>query len=257
MSKCGAVIKRELLSYFVSPAAYVAFAGFTLLGAFFFFNLLGSFNHALHEFASLPFRTGAEPPNLNQWVIEGYYQTLIVMLIFIVPLLTMRLFSEEHRHNTFELLFTSPLSPGALVFGKFLALISVVSVMVTAALSFPALLYAFGNPEFWPAVVGASAVYLSAIAFCAVGLAIATGSSSQLTAGVATLICLLLLYMLHVPATDLQGTAADVLRSVSPMWQARELVQGVVSLESVSYFLSLSLFSIYCAVKICQYQRVH
>ena len=250
------VLKRELLSYRVSLSAYLVLTFFTLLSAFFFFNLLGSFNHALQEFAALPFQANRAAPNLNQWVVEGYFQTLIVLLVFVVPLLTMRLFSAEYAHGVFELLMTSPLSPASLILGKFLSLLILVTLMLCLSFVFPLLLFFFGNPELLPVLVGAGGVFLVGIAFCAIGVAFSSLISHQLTAGFSTLMCLLLLYMLHVPASDLEGPFAEILRSLSPMWQARELVRGVLSLQSISYFLSISVFAVCCAMKACQQRRV-
>ena len=89
------IARRELLAFFVSPIAYFVITGYALLAGYFFFNLLGTFNVLLSRYSMMRF--GGLPPqlNLNQFVVEGYYHTLLVVLVFMIPLLTMRLVAEE------------------------------------------------------------------------------------------------------------------------------------------------------------------
>ena len=86
-----AICKRELLSFFVSPIAYFVITGFALLVGFFFFNYLAFFARMYEMSQMMAFRGGAELPNLNQMVIEGLFQTMVVILVFLIPLLTMRI----------------------------------------------------------------------------------------------------------------------------------------------------------------------
>ena len=89
-----AICKRELLSFFVSPIAYFVITGFMLLVGFFFFNYLAFFARMYEMSQVMAFR-GGQIPNLNQTVIEGLYQTMLVILVFLMPLLTMRIVAEE------------------------------------------------------------------------------------------------------------------------------------------------------------------
>ena len=111
-----AICKRELLSFFVSPIAYFVITGFTLLVGYFFFNLFSIF---LQQYQMAPYlqMRGMPLPNLNQVIVEGLYQTMIVILVFLVPLLTMRIVAEDKRRGTFELLLTSPVSVSEIVPG--------------------------------------------------------------------------------------------------------------------------------------------
>jgi len=172
--------RREILSFFVSPIAYFVITGFTLLAGYFFFNLLGIFNIMMQQYNSMPaMYRGAATPNLNEWVVEGYYQTLIVVLVFLIPLLTMRTVAEEKRKGTFELLVTSPVSVGEIVFGKFMGVAFVILVMMAAVFAFPLLLKVYGNPEFAPMLSGILALTLCALAFASVGMAVSSFTENQ------------------------------------------------------------------------------
>ena len=98
MRNIWAITKRELLSFFVSPIAYFVITGFTLLVGFFFFNYLSYFARVQDMSAMIALR-GGDAPNLNQFVIEGVFQTMVVILVFLVPLLTMRTIAEDNSNE--------------------------------------------------------------------------------------------------------------------------------------------------------------
>ncbi|RMG40447.1 MAG: hypothetical protein D6719_10935 [Candidatus Dadabacteria bacterium] len=247
MRNIVAICKRELLAYFVSPGAYLILSGFLLCAAYFFFNLLATYNFMVARASQMPMAVGLERFNLNQWVIEGYLQTLIVLMLFLVPLLTMKALTEEKRTGTFELLVTSPVSVKQIIFGKYLGIVFMLLIMCAAAFVYPLLLYVYGDPEILPVLSGCLAVLLSSLAFAAVGLAVSSFSSSQMVAGITTMVLLLMLYVIHAPAESLGGTLAGVLKYFSPMVQAEEMVRGVITLRSCLYFASLILLGLFFA----------
>jgi ABC-2 type transport system permease protein len=234
-----AICKRELLAFFVSPIAYFVITGFTLLIGFFFFNYLAFFARLYQASQSMAFRGASQLPNLNQAVVEGLYQTMIVILVFVVPLLTMRIIAEEKRRGTFELLITSPVSITSIVFGKFLSLAVVLLVMLGISFMFPLLLVVYGQPEVAPIISGFVGVVLCALAFASIGMAMSSFTENQIVAGVTSMVVLLLLYVIQAPAESLGGTAADIFRHLSPLEQVIQFIRGVVSLEATIYFLSL------------------
>jgi ABC-2 type transport system permease protein len=239
--KWWSICKREFHSYFTSPIAYLVLTGFVLLSGYFFFNMLAFFNASLERYAQMKALMGANQvaPNLNQWVIEGYFQTLLVVLVFMVPLLTMRLLAEEKRRGTFELLITSPISITDLVIGKFFGVTTVLILMLVGAACFPLLLIVYGNPEVMPIVSGFLGVVLCTLSFASIGMAASAFTENQIVAGVSSMVVLLLLYVIHSPAESIGGTFGEILRYLSPVMQVQDLIKGVISLKSVVYFLSL------------------
>jgi ABC-2 type transport system permease protein len=244
MRNIWAICKRELLSFFVSPIAYFVITGFTLLVGFFFFNYLSYFQRAQQMAPMLEMR-GGEAPNLNQYVIEGVFQTMVVILVFLIPLLTMRTIAEEKRKGTFELLITSPVSVGEIVLGKFASIAIVLLAMLSAALIFPALLVEFGNPEVPPILSGFLGVLLCSLGFASIGMAVSSFTENQVVAGVASMVTLLLLYVIQAPAESLGGTWAEVFQYISPIEQLQDPLRGVLSLKSMSYFLSMILLGLF------------
>lgn len=254
MRQIAAILRREVLSFFVSPVAYFVIAGFVLLTGYFFFNLLLVYNMYLAQYRGLPF-AGVENLNLNQAIVEGLFQTLLIILVFLIPLLTMRIIAEEKRRGTFELLVTSPLSVGQIVIGKFLGLSVVILVMLGLSFAFPLLLAFYGNPEVLPMFSGMLGLTLCALAFASVGMAVSSFTENQVVAGVSSMVVLLLLYVLHSPAESLGGTAGDVLKYLSPLMQVREMMRGVITLSSVVYFLSLIAAGVFVSIRALEAYR--
>lgn len=233
-----AICKRELLSFFVSPIAYFVITGFTLLVGFFFFNYFSLFLRMYQMSAYLSMR-GMPLPNLNQTIIEGVYQTMIVILVFLVPLLTMRIVAEDKRRGTFELLLTSPVSVFEIVMGKFLSLAVIIFAMLSISFIFPLLLIVYGAPEVPPILSGFVGVLLCTLGFASIGMAVSSFTENQIVAGVSSMVTLLLLYVIQAPAESLDGTVADVLRYLSPVDQVQDFVRGVITLKATVYFVSM------------------
>jgi ABC-2 type transport system permease protein len=249
-----AICKRELLAFFVSPIAYFVITGFALLVGFFFFNYLAFFARMYEMSQMMAFR-GGQLPNLNQTVVEGLFQTMIVILVFLVPLLTMRIVAEEKRRGTFELLITSPVSVSEIVLGKFLSLSVVLVVMLLITFIFPLLLMVYGAPEVPPIMSGFVGVVLCALGFASIGMAVSSFTENQIVAGVSSMVVLLLLYVIQAPAESLGGVTAEVLRYLSPIDQVQQFLRGVISLRSLTYFLSLILIGLFLSHRALEAHR--
>jgi ABC-2 type transport system permease protein len=250
-----AICKRELLSFFVSPIAYFVITGFALLVGFFFFNYLAFFARVFEMSQMMAFRGRGELPNLNQLVVEGLFQTMVVILVFLVPLLTMRIIAEEKRRGTFELLITSPVSVLELVLGKFLSLAVVLIAMLSISFVFPLLLMVYGNPEIPPIISGFFGVVLCALGFASIGMAVSSFTENQIVAGVSSMVVLLLLYVIQAPAESLGGTSAEVLRYLSPIDQVQQFLRGVISLKALAYFVSLIILGIFLSQRALEAHR--
>ncbi len=252
-----AIWRRELLSFFVSPVAYFVITGFVLLGAYFYFTILFYFNVMLARYNAMPYAFGQMSPNLNQLVVEPYFKTLIVILVFLIPLLTMRVIAEEKKSGTFELLVTSPVTVRQIVLGKFLGLATVVVAMMLLVFALPALLFVYGEPgpEPYPVFSGLLGLTLIGISFAAIGMAVSSFTENQIVAGISSMVVLLLLYVVHSPAESLDGVAKQVLEALSPLMQSEDLMRGVISLKSIVYFASLIVLGMFASERALEAHR--
>lgn len=251
-----AIFRREMLSFFVSPVAYFVITGFVLLCAYNFFNMLMDYNVFIMQSARNP-GFGMQTVNLNEAVVQNFFYTLLVIMIFLLPLLTMRIIAEEKRRGTFELLLTSPLSVGQIVWGKFLALSGVVLIMTTSALVFPLLLAVFGKPgpEILPVLSGYVGLTLFSLGFASLGMACSAFTENQIVAAMVSLVVNFVFFVVHWPARGLTGPAGEILKQLSPVFQIFDLLRGVVTLQAVVYFASLILVGTFIAQRALDAQR--
>ena len=203
---------REIRSYFSSPVAYVLIAVYLALAGYFFFAILSGFNTMLQIYSMMRNPEVLSRLNLNAMVIAPLLGNLSVLLIFIVPAITMRMFPEEKRAGTYELLLTSPLRVGEIVLGKFLGGLALVLVMVLLSGVFGALLLYYGNPEIPLMLSGYLGLALMATAFLAVGTLVASFTDNVVIAYVGALFALLVLYTVGWLGDTMQGGGAELIR---------------------------------------------
>ncbi len=246
MRNIFAIARKEIKSSFVTPVAYVVMAGFLLISGFFFFSLLQQYNTVLQQAAMMP----DVSPNLNEWVVVPFYQTLEIILIFIIPILTMRSVAEEKRQGTFELLATSPISVGEIVWGKFFGVSFVCVAMLLLGFIFPAVLIVFADPEVPPIFIGFLGMLLFSLSFVALGVAVSTTTKSQTVAGIVSLVALLLLYIIDAPAAKLGEGAAAVFRYMAPSNHSQQMLKGVLAGGDMLYFFSLIALGIFISNRV-------
>lgn len=243
MGKMLAIAGRELRSAFVTPLAYVLFASFMLISGFFFFTLVQGFNALLTQSAMIP----DMHPSLNAWVIIPYYRSMQIVLLFLIPLISMRAFSEEKARGTFELLATSPLSLSQMVWGKFLGLGLILSIILGLSFIYPLVLIFFCDPEIPQILTGFFGLVLFSQGFLALGVGISACTKSPLISSVLSIVVFLLLFIIDAPAENLGEPFKTLLLKLSPAKHSEVLLQGLVSSEDLVYFLSLILLGLFIA----------
>lgn len=144
------ICRKELRSYFVSPIAYILLAMFAVVFGFFFWNVVGYF---IYTGIESQMRGGGFPMNVNEQVIRPLVSNVSVIGLFLIPMITMRLFAEEKRTGTMELLATSPVRDFEMILGKWLAAMILYSgMLVLTALNF-VWLFRYGNPDWKPPAI--------------------------------------------------------------------------------------------------------
>src|SRR6266849_574658 len=184
------ICRKELRSYFVSPVAYLLLAMFAVIFGFFFWNILGFF---VREGTEAMMRGQMFPMNLNERVVRPLLQNISVVGLFLILRITMRLFAEEKRTGTIELLATSPVTDMQVILGKWTAAIVLYAgMLLLSAVNF-VFLFKYGRPDWKPLAIGYLGLLLQAGALLAIGTFISTLTRNQIVAGGATFgVCLLL-----------------------------------------------------------------
>src|SRR5438874_6085815 len=151
MSNILAIAHKELRSYFASPIAYIVIGLFALLYGYFYVAILAYFvrqSLQMSEFGG----QGAQAMDINQQLIRPLMTNVTILVLFVMPMVTMRTYSEEKRSGTIELLLTSPLSDFEIIMGKFLGALGLYAVMLAVTMIHIGLLFTYGRPEWKPIV---------------------------------------------------------------------------------------------------------
>ncbi|HJU28430.1 MAG TPA: ABC transporter permease subunit, partial [Candidatus Binataceae bacterium] len=183
--------------------------------------------------------------NLNTRVIDPLLHDLSIVLVIVMPALTMRVFAEEKRTGTYELLLTAPVRTGEIVAGKFIATAVFTLIMVALAWIFPIILMIFGNPEVGVMFAGYVALALLALSFAAVGLFTSSLTQNQIIAAISSFGLLILLYVISWPAEAGGGVVWSLLKYLSLPEHFSTMVRGVVETADIVFFLSVILLALF------------
>src|SRR5215475_10179367 len=196
MRNIWVICQKELGSYFASPIAYILLIMFGVIFGFFFWNALGAF---VFESIQSQMSGRSFPMNLNEWIIRPLLSNVSVVGLFFIPMITMRLFAEEKRTGTIELLATSPVRDIEIILGKWLAAVLLYAcLLLFTAVNF-AFLFKYGQPDWKPLLIGYLGLVLQAGALLAIGTFISTLTKNQIIAGISTFCVLLGLWIIEWP----------------------------------------------------------
>ncbi len=232
------IAARELRSIFTSPIGYIVLTFFLLLNGWIFFGLLNRFNFMSFLYMQMQNQQALMQMNLNQMVLAPILQNMTVILVLTVPLITMRLFAEERKMRTDELLMTSPVGIGEIVLGKFAAAFVFLAVMIGLTVLYPGLLFHYGNPELGPVVSGYLGLLLLATCFIAVGLFTSSLTENQIVAAVSCFVVLLMFYLININSISMSGASKDVLDYLSLIGHYEDFVKGVIDTKGLVYYVS-------------------
>jgi ABC-2 type transport system permease protein len=172
-----------------------------------------------------------------------------VLILFLLPMITMRTYSEEKRSGTIELLLTSPLKDMEIVFGKYLAAMGMYAGMLGVTIIYMSILFFAGNPALTPLISGYLGLLLMGGSFIAIGLFISTLTNNQMVAGVASFVVFLLLWIISWAADSVGPTAASILHYLSITEHFDDFGKGVIDTKHVIFYLSFIVFGLFLATK--------
>ncbi len=238
MSGLWAIIRKEWKSYFVTPAAYVVLALFAVIAGFFFYSMLAYY--VMSSMGGGMFGGGGNL-DIHSMLLQPLFFDIGITLLFLLPMVTMRLYAEENRSGTMELLKTAPVRRMEVVLGKFLAALGLLLVLLLFVFGYVLVIWHYAHPHpGWAALGGAFlGLLLLGSVYLSLGLFISSLTRSQVVAGVSTFSVFLLLWVADwVTAYD-NGGFAHIIAYLSLTTHLTNFVQGVLDLKDVVYYLSL------------------
>ncbi|MDB5105783.1 MAG: putative transporter, permease protein [Fibrobacteres bacterium] len=232
MNHVTTIFKKELRSYFSSPIGFVFIIFYLLVSnAFFFF---------VQDF----FRQG-------QVTMRGYFAAMPWVFLFFVPAITMRLWAEEKKMGTVELLLTMPMKEWEVVLGKFLAAFGFLAITLAFSFTIPATLMYLGKPDLG-VIVGSyvGALFLGS-AYLAIGLYISSLTENQVVAFIISLAVIFVLLLIGIAPVWLNalGTIVSVCEYVSLLSHFNNVTRGVIDSRDVIYYASVIALFLYLNVK--------
>src|SRR5688572_23795139 len=192
MSALLAIAKREVRSYFYSPLAYITIGLFLLIMGIIF----AKFAAIYVTFKQQSMMGMRQDINLDQ-IATYLYQNMAFVMCFLTPFITMKLFAEEKRQHTLELLFTAPVRGAEIVLGKFLAALVLMACMIGLSFIYVGFMVAWGTPEITIILSTYVGLFLALACYLSVGALISATTSSQAIAAIWTFVVLLLLYLMQ------------------------------------------------------------
>jgi ABC-2 type transport system permease protein len=241
---------KELRSYFGSPIGYVLVGFFAILYGFFFYSLLQFFNRQSMQMMGM----GA-PMNVNQMLIAPVLSNVSVILLFVMPMVTMRTYAEEKRTGTMELLLTAPLTDTQIILGKFLGVMGLYSVMLAITLAHTGLLFLYGNPDWKPIATGYFGLLLMGGCFAATGLLVSSLTRNQIIAGMVTFGLFLMLWVINWISSFVSPTTQAVLGHLSFVDHFEDFAKGVIDTKHLIYYLSFISFGLFLTAKAVDTER--
>ena len=253
-----AIVAKEWRHYFGSPIAWVALFVWTMLFGIFFYFSFDFFLRQSMQIAQQGMEYGGGMKiSLNEYLIRPLFHNMAVVALFLAPMLTMRLFAEEKRQGTIELLATSPITDWQVVIGKFLAAAGLLALMILAGLVNVAgiWIYASSSPEWKPVVTGALGLLLLGSCFLAMGTFVSTLTRNQIVAGILSFCLFLGMWTLGWADDPTAGPVMKAVAYLGVTTHLEDLVKGVVDLKDVVFYLSVIGFGLFLAHQSVESQR--
>ncbi len=249
-----AIWQREMKSYFVSPIAYVVLTVFLALYGWFFF---GNFSKAAQYVMQMAmYGQAGQPVNFPAEIIRSLMNNMAVILLFLAPMLTMGLFSEEKRRGTIELMLTTPVNTFELVAGKYLASLTFFAILFVAGVATLSPLFIYSHPELSPILSAHLGMFLYGAALIAMGLFISTLTENQIIAVVISFgISLILLIINVLNDLFLSPAIQEVVKYISLLDHLDDFNKGLIVSSHIIYYLTFAFVGLFLAYRSLESMR--
>ena len=246
-----AIAGKELRGYFASPIAYIMIGFFALLFGWFYYVPLAYF---LRQSLQMSMGMGGSM-NVNQMLIAPLMTNASVVILFVMPMITMRTFSEEKRSGTIELLLTSPVTDTQIILGKFLGALGLYAALLAVTLIHIAILFVYGAPEWKPIATGYLGLLLMGSCFLSIGLFISSLSKNQIVAGMVTFAVFLMLWVINWIGAFVGPTMQAVLGHLSITDHFDDFAKGVLDTKHLIYYVTFISFGLFLTAKSVDSER--
>ena len=251
--KIWPIFKKEMRLYFTSPVAWVIITMFLFIAGYFFYSIFAFYTLASMQSAMNP--QMARELNVTDSVLRPLFSNVSVILLLLMPLITMRLFAEERRSGTIELLLTFPVRDGAVLIGKYLAALTLYAIMLALTLLYPGIVLYFARVEWGPLLTGYLGLLLMGATFLAVGIFASSVTENQIVAAITTFGTLLILWVVGWSAEYVGGPWGRVLSHLSILEHFDTFARGVLDTKDVIFYLDVTLVALFLTLRSLETRR--
>jgi ABC-2 type transport system permease protein len=249
-----AIAQKELKAYFASPIAYIALGFWAFIYGYFFVAILQFFVRQSLQMSQ--FSQGPQALNINQQLIRPLVaQNVPILVLFLLPMVTMRTYAEEKRSGTIELLLTSPVTDWQIILGKFVGAMGLYAAMLGVTLIHVGILFYYGRPEWKPVVTVYLGLLLLGGCFISVGLFVSSLTKNQIVAGMVTFCVFLLLWVITWIGSFSGPTIDQLTQYLSIVDHLDDFGKGVLDTTHVIYYLSFITFGLFLTAKSVDSER--
>jgi ABC-2 type transport system permease protein len=218
------IFQKELKEYFLSPIAYIVISIFLLVTGWFFFTTFFLYNQA----------------DMRQ-----FFNLLPITFAFVIPAMTMKLFSEELNVGSYELLLTLPVSFNDIIFGKFLASVAFVAASLAPTVAYPILISFIGQLDWGPVIAGyIGAIFLGA-SFCAVGVFASSLTRNQIIAFIVGMVICFILTTIDKMLFFFPGPLLNIIGYLGADFHFQNIAKGIVDSRDILFFISIIFIGLY------------
>jgi len=241
------VFKKEMRLYFGSPVAYVVFTFFLLIAGWFFTQIFLYYSdNSMRAFMQQGL---GQNLNVTEHVMRPLFTNMSVVLLFFMPMLTMRLFAEEKKSGTIELLLTYPVRDGEVLAGKFLAAGALYLMLLGLTLAYPGIVAYFTRVEWGPLLTGYLGLVLTGVTFLSVGLLISSLTENQIVAGFGTFGVLLGFWIIGWGSESAGGNLRTVLQYLAITEHMDGFSRGVIDTKDLVYYASAIALALFLTLR--------
>jgi len=250
------ILTKEMKSYFNSPVAFVVATIFSVLAGYQFYVIFAKFSQLSFEAQTNPAvasQFGAL--NVTEMVIRPFFNVVSTVMLIMLPMLTMRVFAEEWKAGTMELLLTFPVRDEEAIMGKFAGCMGIFTLMLL--LSFPsvALVGYYGDPEWEVVITGYMGLFLMGGAFVSMGLFMSSLTENQVIAAALSFAALLILFMLGYTSGLVGENLGKVLEYVSITFHFQKFAKGVIDTSDIIYYILFTALFLFLSMRSVESKR--
>lgn len=242
-----AILNREMKSYFNSPIAYAMIGLFLFISGIFFYLIISSFVQYNNQMMMQAAQYRMAPPsvNVNMMAIRPIFHNMALFAVLFLPLITMRLYAEEKRSGTIELLLTSPISNFQCILGKFSAAALLFLGMLALTFIYMMLIYIYGNPETGPILTGYLGLFLLGASYLAFGVFFSSLTVNQIIAGVSTIAFILVFWAIGWVSEFFSPGIGKLLANFSLIEHFEDFSKGVFDTKHLVFYLSFIFMGLF------------